>query len=60
LIDLDGVGAKRIQNAVVPLSNGYHQIRRHYFHAEGEAILNFRRSVKGHGRRRINGGELFH
>lgn len=60
LIDLDGVSAKRIQNQVVPLSKGYHKIRLRYFHAEGEAILNVRWSVKGQGLRRISGGELFH
>jgi uncharacterized protein (DUF1684 family) len=60
LIDSDGVGAKRIQNAVVPLAKGYHKIRLRYFHLEGEAILNLRWSMKGQGLRRINGGELFH
>ena len=60
LIDLDGVGAKRIQNQVVPLSKGYHKIRLRYFHADGEAILNFRWGIKGQGLRRIYGGELFH
>jgi hexosaminidase len=60
LIDLDGVQTKRIQNAVVPLSKGYHKIRLRYFHADGDAILNFRWSVKGQGLRRIYGNELFH
>ncbi|HEX8736124.1 MAG TPA: family 20 glycosylhydrolase [Pyrinomonadaceae bacterium] len=60
LIDLDGIGTKRIQNQVVPLSKGYHQFRLRYFHAEGDAILNLRWSVKGQGLRRINGSELFH
>jgi hexosaminidase len=60
LIDLDGTGAKRVQNAVVPLAKGYHQIRLRYFHAEGAAILNLRWGIKGQGLRRISGGELFH
>jgi hexosaminidase len=60
LIDLDGSGAKRIQNQVVPLSKGYHKIRLRYFHADGAAILNLRWGIKGQGLRRIYGGELFH
>jgi len=60
LIDLDGIGAKRIQNQIVPLAKGYHKIRLRYFHADGAAILNFRWSIKGQGLRRINGGELVH
>ena len=60
VINLDGIHAKQIQNSLAPLSKGYHKIRLRYFHAEGEAILNFRWGIKGQGLRRISGGDLFH
>lgn len=59
LIDLDGAKTKQAQNAIVPLTKGYHKIRLKYVHNAGAAVFNFRWGIKAQGLRRIYGSELF-
>lgn len=60
VINLDNTHSKQTQNGLVPLTKGFHKLNLKYFQSGGNAVLNFRRGIKGQGLGRIYGNELWH
>lgn len=60
LIDEAGTKERATTSVLIPLRAGWHNIRMHYDHSEGEMAFRVRWGIKGQGLRQIGGGELVH